>query len=367
MANQIQGTVYQIDGNPQKAPISVSFLTTNIFIKEASISTIPDVNSAITCYLNTSNQLQEQTFYVSELISDLVSDANVGNASQVQVTVLDINGDPQMSGGVQYSFPADGITVWEVLNSTNGVNSSITFKNKQYGVSETETDIADAANVTSAGVQGPQGIQGPAGPQGALGPVGPAGLNWQGSWVSGTSYVADDAVGYAGASWFCILATSGTTAPNLDTTHWALLASQGAQGLAGATGAQGPTGPQGSQGPVGPQGPSGSSSYQVYSAVVKYTGTGLSVVTLLENTLGATITWASAFLGVTGTASSSVFTNNKTVVTGNPYIGPMSTFYNNVGARASDTTINLFSISTTDGAFASYNNAPFFLEIRVYN
>ena len=101
------------------------------------------------------------------------------------------------------------------------------------------------------GPTGSQGVQGIAGP---LGPVGPAGLNWQGAWVSGTSYVADDAVGYDGASWFCILATSGTTAPDLDPTHWALLASQGAQGEQGV---QGPTGAQGPIGATGPQGDPG--------------------------------------------------------------------------------------------------------------
>jgi hypothetical protein len=95
---------------------------------------------------------------------------------------------------------------------------------------------------TAVGVQGPQGIQGPLGPPG---PVGPAGLNWQGAWTSGTSYVEDDAVGFGGASYFCILATNGTTDPDVDTTHWALLASQGA------------IGPQGAQGPTGPQGPAG--------------------------------------------------------------------------------------------------------------
>lgn len=105
--------------------------------------------------------------------------------------------------------------------------------------------------IWSAAGSGAQGIQGPVGPQGPIGPVGPAGLNWQGLWVSGTSYVADDAVGYNGASWFCILATSGTTTPDLDTTHWALLASQGAQGLIGPTGAQGPTGPAGATGASG--------------------------------------------------------------------------------------------------------------------
>jgi hypothetical protein len=87
------------------------------------------------------------------------------------------------------------------------------------------------------GPTGATGAQGPIGPQGVPGPVGPAGLNWQGAWVSGTSYVIDDAVGYGGASYFCILATSGTTDPLTDTTHWALLASQG------AIGPQGPQGP----------------------------------------------------------------------------------------------------------------------------
>jgi len=103
-----------------------------------------------------------------------------------------------------------------------------------------------------SGPQGEQGIEGPAGPPG---PVGPAGLEWKGSWSSGFSYVEDDAVGYNGASWFCILATSGTTAPNLDPTHWALLASQGAQGI------------QGEQGPVGPQGPAGLSATKTFGSL----------------------------------------------------------------------------------------------------
>jgi len=102
------------------------------------------------------------------------------------------------------------------------------------------------------GPTGPIGAQGPIGPQGVPGPVGPAGLNWQGAWVSGTSYVIDDAVGYGGASYFCILATSGTTDPATDTTHWALLASQGAIG---------PQGPQGIQGP----GPSNFASTGIFS------------------------------------------------------------------------------------------------------
>lgn len=96
------------------------------------------------------------------------------------------------------------------------------------------------------GAQGAEGIQGPRGLDGA---VGPAGLNWRGTWTPITSYIEDDAVGWNGASWFCILAIAGSEYPNLDTTHWALLASQGAQGF---TGPQGPTGAQGSPGSITP-------------------------------------------------------------------------------------------------------------------
>lgn len=92
------------------------------------------------------------------------------------------------------------------------------------------------------GLDGAPGLTGPQGPQGVAGPVGPAGLNWQGAWASGVSYVTDDAVGFGGASYFCILATSGIIDPSLDTTHWALLASQGSPGVQGAQGLPGAAG-----------------------------------------------------------------------------------------------------------------------------
>jgi hypothetical protein len=123
-----------------------------------------------------------------------------------------------------------------------GIATSVDLTERKSALLNKQTEpftIEDISDTVGVGAQGPQGVQGPAGP---LGPVGPAGLEWQGAWVSGTSYVADDAVGYNGASYFCILATSGTTTPNLDGFHWALLASQGAQGIQGV---QGPTGPQG--------------------------------------------------------------------------------------------------------------------------
>jgi hypothetical protein len=85
-------------------------------------------------------------------------------------------------------------------------------------------------------IPGPPGLQGLQGVPGIQGTVGPAGLNWQGAWDSNASYIEDDAVGYAGASWFCISPVSGGNAPDANTTNWALLASQGAPGLTGNTG-----------------------------------------------------------------------------------------------------------------------------------
>ena len=130
-----------------------------------------------------------------------------------------------------------------------------------------------AGSAGAMGVAGPQGVQGLQGFQGAAGAVGPAGLNWQGGWSALGTYVVDDAVGYNGASWFCINNIGPVpTTPDLDPTNWALLASQGAvgqqgaqgpqglqgiQGVAGAAAAQGIQGVQGLTGPTGATGPQG--------------------------------------------------------------------------------------------------------------
>lgn len=118
------------------------------------------------------------------------------------------------------------------------------------------------------GPAGPQGVAGPAGAQGVPGPAGPTGLNWEGVWNKLNDYVENDAVSYNGASYFCIFDVPGSllnSTPNLDTTHWALLASQGAQG---ATGPAGPQGPTGATGPQGPQGANGDPNYLSWRAVI---------------------------------------------------------------------------------------------------
>jgi hypothetical protein len=64
-------------------------------------------------------------------------------------------------------------------------------------------------------------------------------------------------VSFGGASYVAMLANAAASNPDVDTTNWALFASQGPQGPAGATGSTGPQGQQGVQGNVGSQGPQG--------------------------------------------------------------------------------------------------------------
>lgn len=147
-------------------------------------------------------------------------------------------------------LPSDDLAVRE---------DTLDWVEEQLALRPTESGVAEMLQNIPAGPAGSQGVQGPAGP---VGPVGPAGLEWRGVWAAATSYVADDAVGYSGASYFCILDITGNvsnTNPSTDTVHWALLAAQGAQGV------QGVQGPEGSQGPVGPQGPAGSAALTIGS------------------------------------------------------------------------------------------------------
>ena len=120
-------------------------------------------------------------------------------------------------------------------------NSSVTLSHPNDSL-DLKKIIKDVMPPSVPGPQGLVGAQGPAGPQGVAGPVGPAGLTWKGEWNPTTSYVEDDAVGYTGASYFCIADIAGNPGnddPQGDTVSWALLAAQGAQG---------PQGPQGIQG-----------------------------------------------------------------------------------------------------------------------
>lgn len=162
--------------------------------------------------------------------------------------------------------------------------------------------IEDIAAVAGVGSEGPQGIQGPAGPPG---PVGPAGLTWQGAWDTDSSYAVNDAVGFNGASWFCISEVTGTgnSNPEDDTASWALLAAQGA------------TGPQGAQGPQGPQGASGASVYKSYVSIVLFNSSGDALVTSVYSDIQDGVSISTSGTGVYQISSSNRFTSNKTIIT----------------------------------------------------
>lgn len=204
----------------------------------------------------------------------------------------------------------------------------LSFISKQLGHLTNVAYNSGGGGGGGVGPEGPPGQQGLQGVPGTPGTVGPAGLNWQGSWTSLTSYVEDDAVGYAGASWFCTLPTSGSQPPNLDTEHWALLASQGAPGQQGEQGVPGETGPPGSLVPIVASAP-------LTGGTITTTGTiGISAATIStagyltvldwnkfnnkQDALGFTpynATNPSAFIPLTAiSATSPIFYNNTTGV-----------------------------------------------------
>lgn len=173
--------------------------------------------------------------------------------TKLQCQIDDIELTPGPAG-------ADGATPW-ILPATvydnglsYGIGAAVTYEGGYYyrtgnplnpgypptpgSINASWTPVADGGLTGLTGQQGEQGIPG------TDGAVGPAGLEWQGLWDTDTAYLADDAVSFGGASWFCInpITSTGNLDPSLDTGNWALLAAQGAQGL------------QGIQGPVGPSG-----------------------------------------------------------------------------------------------------------------
>jgi len=158
-------------------------------------------------------------------------------------------------------------------------------------------DTGATGSVGETGATGATGSKGDTGDQGIPGidgAVAPAGLTWSGTWNATQSYLKNYVVGYASASWWSKvnipgrpLPLSPNLAPNIDTTNWALLATQGPvgpQGIKGATGPQGPTG-IGLQGIQGVQGPTGSPGPGVASQV-SYAPFGL---TLTSNTVQGAI------------------------------------------------------------------------------
>jgi hypothetical protein len=157
MAKQLQATVYQIEGMPQGTAFEMSFPTDSIIIKEGSSSLISEVNSEILFYPNPTNPIFKQSFLVSETYSALITSANTGGTSQVEATVLAINGNAPRDSA--WSFPASEISIWPFVSGN--FNSFIIYKGIKYYVSETEDALVAAANSGSSGSGGGTVLQSP--------------------------------------------------------------------------------------------------------------------------------------------------------------------------------------------------------------
>jgi hypothetical protein len=210
----------------------------------------------------------------NETKTSMMTDEQYAAATQRQNGVIPGRAIPELHNKLFYQTSIMCAAIAQVLSDQGYTVSDENFENLVTAVSALYTSGGGEGTQGPPGPQGPagpQGEQGPVGPQGSqgprgpAGPVGPAGLAWKGAWSASTTYVKDDAVGYQGASYFC-LATHTNVSPTGDaqsSTYWALLASQGAAGPQGPAGSQGiqgpegPAGPQGDPGPIGPQGPAG--------------------------------------------------------------------------------------------------------------
>jgi hypothetical protein len=100
--------------------------------------------------------------------------------------------------------------------------------------------------------------------------------------------------------------------------------------------------------------------YTVYTALITQTGAADPVATVLQNTTGQTLVYERTSGGeYTITASSSLFTANKTIVFLNG--GSAENNHDVAWGRASDTVINL-STHNSDGKFTGGS-----IEIRIYS
>lgn len=189
-----------------------------------------------------------------------------------------------------------------------------------------------ATGATGVGTQGATGATGVS-VTGATGATGPRGLDWQGAWNSGQTYLVDEAVFYLGSSWVCIQ-THSNQPPGVPSSYWDLLAEVGVTGATGLLGQTGATGPQGDvgetgatgvsiigqtgatgvtgatgpagfgfSGPTGPTGESGATGATGVGAI------GMTGATGATGPAGASVTGATGPTGPTGPVNATISTN----------------------------------------------------------
>ena len=165
------------------------------------------------------------------------------------------------------------------------------------------------------------------------------------------------------------------TSPNGDKWEWNgygwdTFGSIGITGPIGPTGGTGPAGATGAgaTGPIGPTGGSGTLLYKSYVAILQQSGTNPPGATVLENSLGGTVTWTRTGVGQYIATTTGLFTTLKTVI----FMQVSSTLGGTWGIQylATSSGINTVFIGTQLGDSTStyqdelLNSTP--IEIRVY-
>jgi hypothetical protein len=214
------------------------------------------------------------------------------------------------------------ITVGTTTTGAPGTQASVVNAGSSSAAVLDFTIPTGATGATGAtGSQGAQGATGPTGPTGATGSQGPTGatgatgpqgqgFTWRGTWSASTAYNPYDVVDRAGSSYVCTVASTGFD-PATDTSHWNLMAQEGAtgptgsQGPPGDTGATGATGPQGATGATGAQGPAatvtvGTTTTGAPGTNAAVTNTGSTSAAVFNFTIPAGATGATGPQGATG-------------------------------------------------------------------
>lgn len=147
MANLINATVYQIDGNPQKVATSVAFDTSKIRLQQTTLSTISQVVSFIEVEGEKLNSPVVK-YFVSESVTALVAAANTGGTTLLQATVVAINENP-FKVAIQMAFPANKVTVWSFINGT--IQSFLQFNEDKFYATQSKATLVTAANAGGGG------------------------------------------------------------------------------------------------------------------------------------------------------------------------------------------------------------------------
>lgn len=168
------------------------------------------------------------------------------------------------------------------------------------------TGMTGKTGMTGMTGVGTQGNTGNTGMTGAQGPSGGT-VNWLGTWLVGTPYVAMDGVAYQGASYIALQASTGQTPPNA--TYWQVIAQMGSTGQTGITGMTGMTGMTGAAstvagntGMTGMTGMTGKTGNTGMTGMTGMTGPASTVAgnTGMTGATGAGLTGMTGMTGVTG-------------------------------------------------------------------